>query len=130
MEEGITDIYEKEEDIKELVNKLKVFSFEDFIKNTHFYYSLEEKGTDIKLLKEKYIKFELIRLINKRRHKNGKISYDFYYELKDKTYIVYAVSFEDVKPRMLNAFHVNRNFKKFKEQLIKAYKDKLIYWLN
>ncbi|MBS3066706.1 hypothetical protein J4205_02680 [Candidatus Pacearchaeota archaeon] len=52
MEEGIIDICDKEDKIKELVNILRVFSFDDFTKNNHFYYSVEEKGTDIKILKE------------------------------------------------------------------------------
>ena len=124
--EEILEIYEKEEEIKKIVQRLKNYKFENLIKTDHFYYSLEEKNTDINFIKDNFEKFNLIKLINKRRHKNTKFSFDFYYELEDGTYILYAIALDEEKPVLFNAFHVIRNFKQFRKNLIKAYKDKLI----
>jgi len=124
--EEILEIYDKKEEIDKIVERLKKFRFEDFIKTDHFYYSLEEKNTDINFIKDNFEKFNLISLVNKRKHKNEKISYDFYYELEDGTYILYAIALDEEKPVLFNAFHVIRNFKQFRKNLIKAYKDKLI----
>jgi len=125
MQDEIIDTYEKESEIKPLIDKLKKFSFKDFIKRQHFYYSALQKDTDIKFIEKNFTEFNKIRLVQKRKHKNGKISYDFYYELEDETYIIYSIAFE-VKPLLINAFHVNRNFKNFKKRLLKAYKKQLI----
>ena len=127
MHDETIEIYEKEDEISKLREKLDNFSFEDLIKSDHFYYSLDEKGTDINILKENFEKFEKIKLVNKRKHKNGKISYDFYYELEDGTYLVYGLTFDNAaKPTLLNGFKVDRNFKHFKKNLLKAYKNQLI----
>lgn len=125
MPDDILEIYEKEEDIKKINERLVGFSFDDLKKTFHFYYSIEEKNTDINLLKENFRDLEKIKLIIKRKHKNGKSSYDFYYELEEGTYLVYGISFEDM-PVLLNGFKVDRNFKHFKKQLMKNYKKYLI----
>lgn len=124
MQDEIIEVYDKEEDISRFIKKLESFSFENILKTPHFYYSIEEKATDISILKENFAKFEKIKLINKRKHKNNNITYDFYYELDDGTYILYCIVLEDI-PKLLNAFHVSRNFKLFKKNLIKAYKRQL-----
>ena len=121
MPDDILEIYEKEEDIKKINERLAEFSFDGLKKTSHFYYSIEEKNTDINILKENFKSFEKIRLIIKRKHKNGKSSYDFYYELEEGTYLVYGISFEEM-PVLLNGFKVDRNFKHFKKQLAKNYK--------
>jgi len=128
MPEIINELYEKEEEIVKFTLKLANFSFDDLIKADHFYYSLDEKGTDITLLKDNFRKFEKVKLVSERKHKNGKISYDFYYELEDGTYLVYGIAFDGEynKPILLNGFKVNRNFKHFKKNLLKAYKKQLI----
>lgn len=128
MKDEITEIYEKEEDISKLTTKLVNFSFNDLIKTDHFYYSIAEKATDINLLKENFRKFEKVRLVSKRKHKNGEISYDFYYELANGTYLVFGIRFDEKydKPILLNGFKVDRNFKHFKKSLLKAYKKQLI----
>ena len=125
MPDDILEIYEKEEDIKKINERLAEFSFDDLKKTSHFYYSIEEKNTDINLLKENFRNFEKIKLIIKRKHKNGKSSYDFYYELGEGTYLVYGISFEGI-PILINGFKVDRNFKHFKKQLMKTYKKYII----
>jgi hypothetical protein len=125
MKEEVTEVYEKEEDINRLCEKLRAIQFDDLIKTEHFEYSIDEKGTDLAEIKENFRKFEKVKMINQRRHASGKISYDFYYELEDGTYLIYALILEE-KPLLINAFHVSRSFKSFKKHLMKAYKDSLI----
>jgi hypothetical protein len=124
MQDEIIEVYDTEEDISEFTKRLVNFSFEKIPKTTHFYYSLEEKATEIAILNENFNKFEKIKLINKRKHKNNNITYDFYYELEDGTYLLYCIALENA-PKLLNAFHVKRNFREFKKNLIKAYKRQL-----
>ena len=127
MQDEIIVIYEKEEEINKIKDRLKQFSFDNLIKKEHFEYSVLEKGTYINLLKDKFREFERIKITAKRQHKTtNKVTYDFYYELDDGTYILYAISLDEAKPILINAFHVDRNLKRFKQWLIKAYKDKLI----
>jgi hypothetical protein len=127
MQDEILAVYEKEEKIKELRDKLNQYSFNDLKKTQHLEYSILEKGTDVNLLKEKFTEFSRIKIITKRQHKtNNKITYDFYYELNDGTYLLYAIALVEPKPILINAFHVERNFKRFKKSLINAYKKQLI----
>lgn len=126
MQDEIIAVYEKEEEINKIVEKIKIFNFDYLIKTSHFEYSILEKGIDVQLLKNKFSEFERIKIITKRQHKVSNISYDFYYELDDGSYILYALYLEEAKPKLLNAFRVHRNFKRFKQKLVNAYKDKLI----
>lgn len=125
MQDDILEVYEKENEISKLTERLANLSFNDLKKIEHFYYSIDEKGTDISLLEKNFRNFEKIKIAVKRKHKNGKISYDFYYELEDGTYLVYAISLENF-PQLLNGFKVNRNFRHFKKSLLKAYRKQLI----
>ena len=125
MQDEIISIYEKEEEIQKIIQPLTNITLDDLIKTPHFEYSQAEKSTDVNLLKQTFQEFNRIKLINKRKHKNDKTSYDIYYELDDKTYVLYAIAFNESKPKLLNAYHVQRNFRKFKQKLINAYKDKL-----
>jgi len=124
MHDEIVHVYE-EEKIKPFVNKLRQFSFEDLEKTSHFDYSVAQKNTDITFIEKNFSEFKRIELVQERKHKNQKISYDFYYRLDDGTYIIYSIAFEE-KPVLINAFHVNRNFIDFKRKLLNAYKRKLI----
>ena len=129
MQDEIIAVYKKEEEIKKITNRLKTHSFEDLIKTKHFYYSIDEKGANLNFLNEKFKEFERIKIIIKRKHKNSnKTTYDFYYELNDRTYLLYAIALDEPKYLLINAFHVDRNFKRFKKWLINAYKDQLIGW--
>lgn len=87
--------------------------------------SVAQKNTNIKFIEKNFSEFEKIELIQKRKHRNNKISYDFYYNLDDGTYIIYSIAFEE-KPLLINAFHVNRNFISFKKKLLKAYQRRVI----
>ena len=122
MQDEIAAVYEKRGEIEKIAERLKQFSFTDLQKTQHLEYSIAEKSTNLILLKQIFTEFERIKLINKRKHKGiNKISYDFYYELDDGSYILYAIALEEPKPKLLNAFHVQRNFRKFKQRLMNVY---------
>ncbi len=123
MQDEIIEIYTKKEDIENFIKKLEEFSFDDLIKTNHFEFSVLQKNTNVSILKEKFRKFKRINLIQKRKHRIGNITYDLYYKLDDGTYLLYAIAFrETAKPLLINGFHVKRNFDKFKEKIIRAYK--------
>ena len=127
MQDEVIAVYEKENEIKKIAEKLTKYSLADLIKTEHFEYSILEKGTDINLLKDKFNEFEKIKIVVKREHKtSSKITYDFYYELDNETYLLYTIALDKQKPALINAFHVDRNFKRFKKWLINAYKNQLI----
>ncbi|MAG02979.1 hypothetical protein CMI42_06580 [Candidatus Pacearchaeota archaeon] len=117
MQDEIKEVYYRDEDISEIIEKLRRFSFDDLVKTDHFYYSLDEKRTDVEMLKENFRNFEKVKLINKRQHKNKEISYDFYYEL-DFGYLVYAITFGKT-PILINGYHAKRNFSKVKEAFLR-----------
>lgn len=123
MHDEVIAVYEKEEDISSLRNRLKQFSFDDLIKHPHFYYSLDEKIIDLQFIKEKYKEFDKIKLITRRKHiKSQKISYDFYYQLDNNYYIIYSIDLNIEKPVLINDYYVERNFKRYKDWLIKDYR--------
>ncbi|MBU4086012.1 MAG: hypothetical protein KKB21_00380 [Nanoarchaeota archaeon] len=124
MNDEIVEIYEKE-GMNELIDKIRNLDFNGLGKSEHFLYSVDEKNTDIEMLRTNFKDFSKIKLIQKRKHRAGKSSYDFYYELEDRTYVIYSIAFEG-KPILINGFHVRRNFEHFKKVLTRAYKDKLM----
>ncbi len=127
MQDEIIAVYEKEEEIAPLREKLKVFSFGDLIKLPHFYYSLDEKITDLQFITNKFAEFDRIELIVKRKHKKSqKTNYDFYYHLDEGYYVIYSIDLDGNRAVLINAYYVQRNFKRYKEWLTRAYKDKLI----
>ncbi len=73
-EDEIKEVYDNEEDISKITEKLKLFLFDDFIKTNHFYDFLNEKAKDILILKENFKDFKRIKLINKRKHRNCEVS--------------------------------------------------------
>ena len=115
-------IIDKKEEVNKLIERLKLFSFDALIKNQHYEYSLLEKNTDEKMIRETYNKFDLINLIKKRIRPNGKVSYDLFYELKDNTFVVITISFQTSPPTIINAFHAKRDFKKFRKSLSRNYR--------
>jgi len=124
MDDEIIKIYEKE-GMKEIIDKIRDIGFDELVKSGHFLYSVDEKNTDIEMLRKNFKEMGKIRLTQQRKHRNEKLSYDFYYELEDKTYIVYSIAFEE-KIVLINGFHVSRNFEHFKKALMRAYKNKLV----
>jgi hypothetical protein len=124
MSDEISETYEKEE-MNEFIEKIRNLTFDELVKSKHFLYSVDQKNTDLDMLKRNFGDIDKIKLVGKRKHKNGKISCDFYYELEDKSYIVYSLAFEE-RPVLINGFHVRRNFESFRKALARAYKDKLI----
>ncbi len=120
--ERIEKICVKKEDIDAIVDKLKEYSFEDYIKPLHYELSLLSKGTNEQDLKEIYYKFELIKLVMIRKHKNNYENYDIHYELEKGDYALFAIHFEEGKrPKMDNAFIANKIFKNFLKVIIKRY---------
>lgn len=47
----ILAIYIKEEEMKDILNKIKKYSFDDLSKHSHFEFSVLEKATDENLLR-------------------------------------------------------------------------------
>ena len=68
MKVKIIAIFKKEEEINKIVNKIKEYSFNDFQRHKHFEFSILEKATDEKILKEIFPKFELIKTIELREN--------------------------------------------------------------
>ena len=78
-------------------------------------------------IKDKFRDFDKIELITRRKHgKSGKINYDFYYHLENNYYIIYSIDLYGERPILINAYYVERNFKRYKDWLIRDYKNKLI----
>jgi|SRR3989344_109106 len=127
MKDEVIAVFDKGEEILSLRNKLSKFTFDDLIKHSHFYYSIDEKGTDLQLIKEKFKEFDRIKLVTRRKHlESGKINYDFYYLLENNYYIIYAIDLDGEKPILINVLYVERNFKRYKDWLVRAYRNKLI----
>ena len=115
------ELIDKKEDIDKIINKLRGISFNQLIKHSHYEFSILEKNTNESLIENIYPKFDLVKLIKKRERPNKKISYDLYYELSDDTFVIIVLSFQTNPPILINAFHVKRNFKKFRKNLSKYY---------
>ncbi|MBI2630214.1 hypothetical protein HYW76_03865 [Candidatus Pacearchaeota archaeon] len=113
--------YTDKETINSIIEILKKYSFNQLKKREHYYYSLMEKNTDERILKEYYSQFNRITLIRVRKRINKPQNYDIYYELDDGTGIIYAIDIEKNPPLLINAFPFSRNMKRFIEYLIKRY---------
>ncbi len=124
-DEEIKEIYTSKEKIDEIIEKLKGHSFNNLQKTNHYKFSVMEKNTDEDFLDKKFQEFENIELISFRSRENNLSNYDIYYRNEDGTYTLFAIDLNKT-PIILNAYKVNRNFDKFKEQLIKNYGDKLV----
>jgi len=124
METEIISIYRKEEDIKQITNKLKGYSFDSIKKHPHFEFSVMEKLTDTSKLKETFSKFELVKTIEFRRNKRNQEHYSLNYELEDGTFVVMSIFFEKDAPVILNGFHAQTNYKRFEKSLSKNYASK------
>lgn len=125
--EHIEKIYLKGREFEIIIDKLKKYSFEDYIKPSHYEISILSKGTDENELRKIYSKFHLIKLIMLRKRNSGYDNYDFHYELEKGNYAVFAIHFEEgQKPKMDNAFIVNTIFKNFLKSVIKRYAKEMI----
>ena len=122
----IIQIYTKEEEIKGIINKIKKYSFSEFIKHKHFDFSVMEKLTDLNLLETTFPKFELIKSIELRENELGQRHYSFNYELEDGTFVVIALVLDKNPPIIINGLHNKTNYKRFEKSLKKYYKDKFI----
>jgi len=100
--------YTKEEDIQKIIDSIKSKPIE---KTKHFYNSaIYGRDVDEEFIDETFHKFNLVRLINKRRHEKGDIGYDFYYEIsKSRTLIICLIPLKD-KILMINAIDRKRKW--------------------
>ena len=114
------ETYLEKEEIERVVKPLKNFGFKELKKTKHYDYSVAQKNTDERFIEGVYSKFDNIKLVRKKE-KESNISYDLHYELEDGTYVLIAVSFTTSPPTLINAFHVKKNFKRFKTSLLKYY---------
>lgn len=119
-------IFKKEEEINRIIDKIKDYSFEDFKKHKHFEFSLLEKATDEKMLKETFSNFELIKTIELRENEKGEKHYSFNYELNDGTFIIISLVLDSKPPIIINGYHVKTNYKEFEKSLRKNYGNKFI----
>lgn len=126
MEIKIISILKKEEEIKKIVDKIKNYSFEELDKHFHFKFSVLEKLTNVRLIKEVFPKFELIKSIELRENQKKQRYYSFNYVLGDGTYIVISLVLDRIKPLLINAFHAKKNYEEFEKSLRENYKDEFI----
>ncbi len=126
MKSHIITVFKKEEEIQKITEKLKKYSFDELDKHPHFEFSIMEKVTNIEEIKETYPKFELVKSIELRENEKRQKYYSLNYELYDGTFIVISLVLEIEKPLIINAFHVNRNYKEFEKSLRKNYSRKFI----
>ncbi len=126
MKTRIISIFKKEEEIIKIVNKIRNYSFDDFKRHEHFEFSILEKATDEKIVKETFPKFELIKTIELRENEKGEKYYGFNYELSDETFVVIALDLNEEPPMIINGYHANRNYKQFEKSLRKNYGERFI----
>ena len=122
--EWIEKIYLKKEEISKIINEIKKYQFDDYIKSSHYEISLLTKCTNEQNLKEIYLQFDKIKLIMLRKRKNGYENYDIHYELEKGNYAIFAIHFNKNtrgKPTINNAFITNKIFKNFLRAIIKRY---------
>ncbi|MEK6935742.1 MAG: hypothetical protein AABW67_03065 [Nanoarchaeota archaeon] len=126
MKSEIITVFKKEEEIQEIIDKFKDYSFDEIDKHSHFEFSIMEKLTDITKLKEIFPKFNLIRSIELRENEKKQKYYSLNYELEDRTFIVISIVLDREKPLIINGFHANRNYKEFEKSLRKYYSKRFI----
>jgi hypothetical protein len=119
-------IFKKEEEINKIIDKIKDYSFEDFKKHKHFEFSLLEKATDEKMLKETFSNFGLIKTIELRENEKGEKHYSFNYELNDGTFVIISLILDSEPPIIINGYRVKTNYKEFEKSLRKNYGNKFI----
>ena len=126
MKSKIISVFKKEEELRKIINKIKDYSFGDFSRHWHFEFSVMEKLTDEKMLKETFPKFELIKTVELRENEKGERHYGFNYELPDGTFVVIALVLDKESPMIINGYDSNRNYKQFEKSLRKNYGKKFI----
>ncbi len=126
MRTEIISVFTKREDIERIVDRIRIFKFEELGRHRHFEFSVDEKLVDMEEIKETFSSFELIKSIEIRENEKKQKHYSLNYELKDGTFVVISLSFNLERPMIINAFHVKRNYKNFEKSLRKNYSKKFI----
>jgi len=127
MKTKIIAVYKKEDEIAKIINKIKNYSFDEFQKHRHYEFSILEKATDEKMLKETFSKFNLIKTIELIENERGEKHFSFNYELPDGTFLVIALALDKEPPIIINGYHSHKNYKQFEKSLRKNYADKFFY---
>lgn len=122
----IISVFTKREDIQNFADKIKDYKFEELNKHRHFEFSIDEKLVNIEKIKETFYKFELIKSIELRENERKQRHYSFNYELNDGTFVVISLVLNLEKPTIINAFHVQRNYKNFEKSLRRNYGGKFV----
>jgi len=68
-----------------IIDKIRNYSFDNFIRHSHFEFSIIEKATDEDLLRETFPRFELIRTIELRENERGEKHYGYGKPLSQET---------------------------------------------
>ena len=126
MKTKIISIFKKEDEIKRVISKIKDYSFDDFSRHEHFEFSVMEKATDEKMLKETFPKFDLIKTVELRENEKGERHYGFNYELADGTFVVISLALDKEPPIIINGYYVSRSYRQFEKSLKKSYRNKFI----
>ncbi len=126
MKNEIISIITKREEIEKILEKVRIFDFDDLRKHSHFEFSVMEKLTNIDFLRKIYPQFGLIRSIQLRENERGKRYYGLFYELEDGTFAVISLVIDVIPPMIINGFHANKSYKRFEKSLRKNYFNKFI----
>lgn len=126
MKSEIIAVFKKEEEIKKIIDKLKIFPFDEIKKHPHFEFSVMEKLTDMNKIRETFPKFNLVKSIELRENEKKQRYYSLNYELEDGTFVVIVTIFDREKPVIINGFHAKKNYKRFEKSLRKNYAKRFI----
>jgi len=121
MKVKILSIFKREEEIKKIVDKIRIYSFSDMKKHPHLEFSILEKATDERVLINTFPKFELIKTIELRENEKREQYYSLNYELTDGTFVTIALNINSNPLILINGYHANRNYKQFEKSLRKNY---------
>ena len=100
IEDEVINQYVKKEEIKEIINIIKN---KRIIKTDHFYFRIHQRNIDEEFVNRIMLKFERVKLIDKRLHKKGDVGYDFYYELDNSRTLKLCFIVEGNKVLLVNA---------------------------
>ena len=126
MKVKIIAVFKEEGEIIKIIDKIKDYSFDDFQRYKHFEFSILEKATDEKMLREVFQKFELIETIELRENEQTERYYSFNYELGDGTFVIISLALNCKPPMIINGYHAKRNYKEFEKSLRKNYGKRFI----
>lgn len=123
----IISVFTKKEDIGKIVANILKYDFDSLVRHKHFEFSIDEKLVDIEKIKETFSKYSLIKSIELRENERRQRHYSFNYGLEDGTFVIISLALDREPPLIINAFHVQRNYKNFEKSLRKNYGKRFVY---